>query len=304
MRIAKPAWGIALCVLTTLTFGCVASDPGGAPIEYARDIALLQARLNDSGPLTFILDTGSPYALLRPDAPDITGVEHGPTTRLFGYGPQSTPSTRLSGITLHLASHDLPLKGAMTLDELAKVSEILGRRIDGVLGYELFSHFVVEVDPHRQRLTLHDPETFVYHGRGEIIPLAITRAYAQIDASLVLLPGDEPIHCNMLIDSGLSDPLWLTGDFVEAHPRLRALEGEEVEMSGAGGALSGKRVRIESLRIGRIVVEKPGALLGSGDSPFASASPRPEAILGASVLRQLHVWYDYPHKRMILEPAR
>ena len=45
--------------------------------------------------------------------------------------------------------------------------------IDGVLGHQFFTHFVVEIDYARQQINVYDRASYKYSGAGEIIPLEI-----------------------------------------------------------------------------------------------------------------------------------
>src|SRR6185369_8138618 len=52
-------------------------------------------------------------------------------------------------------------------------SSSIGRRYDGVLGYDFLSAFVVEVDYQAGRMSLYDPEPYQYAGKGHVLPIRL-----------------------------------------------------------------------------------------------------------------------------------
>ena len=72
---------------------------------------------------------------------------------------------------------------------------------------------------------------------------------------------------------------------------------------GAGGETKGDIGRIDRLRIGDLVVERPTTVF-SRDTAGVFAGDSEAGIVGGELLRRCRVTFDYPHSRLMLEPYR
>ena len=64
---------------------------------------------------------------------------------------------------------DLTLFDQNTLGiPLSPLNKFEGVELDGILGYDFFKRFVVEVDYINHILTIYEPEKFNYSGDGEV----------------------------------------------------------------------------------------------------------------------------------------
>ena len=137
-------------------------------------LILVSVTVAESPPLDFILDSGATQsAITDPYLADALGLEVSEAGLARGMG---------SGATRVLIAEDASIRGdgqgflrapLVVHDIGGRLAAMAGRDIDGFLGAELFERYVVELDPMNRRLLLHDPETFVYSGQGEILPLEV-----------------------------------------------------------------------------------------------------------------------------------
>ena len=100
-------------------------------------------------------------------------------------------------------------------------SSSIGRRYDGVLGYDFLAGFVVELDFQAGRMSLYDPGTYAYSGKGQVIPMRLkdNAPYIQVRVGL---PGREPTPAEMMVDSGGPGMSVFTSPFVAQHALLEA----------------------------------------------------------------------------------
>src|SRR5262249_26977586 len=77
--------------------------------------------------------------------------------------------------------------------------------------------------------------------------------------------------------------------------------GDRVVGVGAGGASRGDVCRLDALTIGSLAYSKPVAVF-SRDTRGIFAVDGPDGIVGGELLRRHRVTFDYPHRRLILEP--
>jgi hypothetical protein len=111
--------------------------------------------------------------------------------------------------------------------DLQPLEASLGVRVNGILGYEVFSRFVVTVDCGAKTMTLGQPGTFHASNTAQAIPIELCDKWAFVKAELVL-PGPVTVQDSFLIDSGSSDAV--------DHPIVMKLESRVSTMSRCGAS--------------------------------------------------------------------
>jgi hypothetical protein len=185
---------------------------------------------------------------------------------------------------------------ALPLSALAAAN---GREMAGIIGYELFSHFVVEVDYAAKQLDLYEPRTYQYGGPGENIPLTLLNGEVYVRAK-VTVPGHDTLEGQFVVDTGSNNTLTMAMSFVEEH---HLLEGAGPTLPARGGGVGGEIQlelgRAKDVQVGRFFVTNPvTAFIKVG----SIAEPGMAGNVGGRLLRRFRVVFDYPHQRMILEP--
>jgi hypothetical protein len=157
--------------------------------------------------------------------------------------------------------------------------------VAGLLAYDFFMRWVVEVDYDAEVMTLYDPATFDPRGRGTIVPFRFVKKVPWIKLR-VKLPGKSAVEREALVDSGSQDAVDV--DVMAQSPhRLDVIGGV-----GLGEEFRVTLGRAESVQIGPYVMRGPVG--GPGTTP----------LIGNEVLRRFRVIFDYPHQRLILAPNR
>jgi hypothetical protein len=125
------------------------------------------------------------------------------------------------------------------------LESIGGRTLDGLVGRHLLNRYIVEVDYTGHQVRLYDPKSFVYAGRGEILPLTMRGDYL-FTSMKVELPGGDTVEGQFLVDTG--------GGFVTAVVTSSLMESTNQLASNSrpvlDRSLSGLGGRINLLVIG------------------------------------------------------
>ena len=127
--------------------------------------------------------------------------------------------------------------------DLSRLPRLEGHRIDGILGYDFISRYVVAIDYARHELRIYDQPAFHYDGPGASVPVTLINRFPHIDADVKLADG-ETIRGRMVIDVGSNGSLSLTKAFVDKN-RLRQTCGPD---SAANGRR--RRRRLDDVRHG------------------------------------------------------
>jgi len=270
------------------------------PFELSGNNIWLRGRVNESESLWFTIDTGASFSLINIRRAQELGLQLESGHRTAGAGG-SIESTRVAGITFRLPGVDIfnQTIAALSLDSLEPVE---GHDFDVLLGYHFFSNFVVEIDYAARIINLYDPQSYEYHGSGEIIPMALKENRHPYIRARIVQPGREPIEGEFEIDTGSGQTLILQSGFIAEHRLLRS--GQRVIQAqgrGVGGAVPLPISRITSFQLGRFAIENPLTVFAqSGAGRFAEDGA--DGNIGNGILRRFKVIFDYTRGRMILEP--
>lgn len=284
----------------------LAGDASNCALELSFEpfagVILVPASVADSPPLNFIVDSGATMtAITDPLLAQALGLELREAGLAHGVGAGATQvlitesaAIRSQGfeiMNVQLAAHDI----------VARLADIFGRYIDGFLGSELFDRYVVEIDPQRRVVVLHDPQTFEYRGRGEILPIEIVDQRPIISAVVTIEEGAKPVEVQLMIDSGSARYLTIvTG----SKRRLKAPDTLSRSGSvGVSGTIEVDLASVESLEIGSLrenAVET--TFIESYRLPAARNIPDLNGVIGNGILSRYRSIFDYRNSRLILEP--
>jgi aspartyl protease len=301
-RPSVPALGLAVALATApaLQARALAGARPYADVKFVspRHQIVVQVKLGPQGPFNMLLDTGTHPSVidaalakrLRP--PSDTTLHEGQ-----GAGLDPVRAFEWNMVDLQLGKMRVDSVAAAGLD-LAQVSETLGMRLDGVLGYGFLEDRIVQIDflHHRVRFYHQSP--------------ALSRSES-VEMDMTLDPGD-PTPCFtgriarrdvlLLYDSGSSNPLALNGRAVTALGLKGAFDRARPDSAfGYGGRAETRVGRIPSLVLGAILFENVPCVFGVagyGESwdPGATAGK-----LGNALLEGMIVTLDYPGRRIRFE---
>jgi hypothetical protein len=258
----------------------------------------LQVRINNSEPLWFALDTGAIRSIVDKRAAQTLGLKSERSESVGGAGGREQASI-FDGISIKLPGVELynQTVWGLPLDFLSPVN---GRRIDGIIGYELFNYFVVDIDYISLKINLYEPQKYDYRGPGRNIPLKVQPDGEIYVIAKLQIAGGEPIEGEFVIDTGGSGTLMLTPTFVQQH-RLLELIGPTLQAAGGGvgGSIQVEFARIRTLELGGFVTHNP--VTGFVRVGQIAAVDKAGNI-GGKYLRRFRVIFDYSRQRMTLEP--
>ena len=300
---------VSLASLTGLTWAPGAIQPQLAapvkvPFELLTRHIVVKGRVNNSRPLSFVLDTGANLAIVKLDVAKELGLTLYGNVNAGGAGPNRQTGRMVRNASWTLAGLDgfsQPMTLALPLVFLAQG---LGRNIDGIIGGAFIKAFVVELDYQAQQITLHDRKTFRYSGKGETLPLEFTPDGHPIVKALVTAVGGKPIERRFLLDIGSGAALILHSPFV-AEQRLLASGLNTIRATGsvgAGGQTVGRLGRVAALQIGTYAINTPIAMF-SQDQAGAFANPALAGNIGGQIASRFRTFWDYENRRIMLEPS-
>jgi hypothetical protein len=273
------------------------------PFELHNNHIYLQVKVNNSEPLSFILDTGASSVINRKQAESL-GLKFRGKEQGFGVGENAVEAVFVEGVFLNISGATLSRQKlvAVALEDLQKS---LGRAVDGILGYSFLSRFVVEIDYAAKTINLHSPKSFRYKGEGERVPIIVDADSGLIFARAVVKPSNRALIKGLFeIDSGGGHALILNKPFVERNNLLTAAQKTNVvSLGGIDGSSRAVAGTIETLQLGRNSIENVNTFFSLATGGML-ASEEFDGNIGNDFLRRFKVVFDYSRRSMILESVK
>lgn len=267
-------------------------------------LIFLRARVNNSRPLWLVLDSGASFRFVVDTrlAKSLGLNLKGNISLRGGAGPGAYDVATTQGVSINLGPLKFTDQTAAVI-ALGSLEAIAGRRLDGLVGRDLFNRYVVEIDYVGHQINLYDPQSYTYSGAGESIPLTMRGDYFFVPAKIEM-PAGRRLEGQFLVDTGgglvtaiLNAPFAKTRNL--PGPTQRAILDRS--LSGLGGEMKLLVCRATSFALGNLVIRGPVIYL-SQDSGGALASSAFDGVLGGEILRRFNVIFDYARGRLILEP--
>lgn len=294
--------GLWLLSVSTLRAGFIL--PEGArsvsiPVEIRHNVVLLPIRVNGTMELNFILDTGVRTTILtEPLLVNFLQFDsiRKVTVRGLGEGdPIEADMARNVQMELPggVVGHNLNL---LVLPEgLVSYSNMFGKPVYGIIGYELFGRFGVEINYQQEFVRLWNPFEMRKFRRWERLPIQVRKGKPYVQATLTDQNG-LPHEEDWLLDTGASMALSLFDEELNIPaPSIESFLGK-----GLSGNVYGHLSRMPAFQLGPYKLE--GIITGFPD--IDALGIQAEELgwygnIGAEVISRFRIVFDYPHRQII-----
>ena len=270
-------------VLFALTRTSYASDVplGSFPFKRDGQLILVDARINNSGPFVFVVDTGAPHTIFDPTLAKELGmkIESAPSVTGTGTGQVNKARTAPATMVLHDVKVEVPEPWVI---DLSKVP--ITHAAKGLVGAEILKTYVVKIDPLQSTFSVFDPASYRYTGKGASIPLIVENDKLFFEADLEVPAGHVVTH-KLRIDTGSESSV--NDEIVKQSAELRV----STLGGGLGESFKSYSGVFTSIKIGPYKIKH---VWGPGG---------PGSLVGMEILRRFIITFDAPHDRIYLEPT-
>lgn len=279
------------------------SGPARIPVRYGERHIWVKAAIDGRAPEDFILDTGASTSLLDSAWAASRGIATEGKMQAVGAGATGGVAfAKVSSITVAGADGDGVEIAGQKLAVLALnryVAPFFWRDAAGVLGYDFISRFVMEIDYDTGTVTLHDPKTFTYAGKGTGVPITLAGSIPVVKAKI-----DGQYEGQFRLDVGSGSTVDLHSPYVKKHG-LREKLGRTIAVMGGGfgGTFTSHLGRMKSMEIGPYSWKDPLVIL-SGAETGGLASEDFAGNIGNEVFERFRCTFDYEHRMLYLEPGK
>ena len=264
----------------------------------AENVVLVSGTLvGHTDTLTFILDTGS------------SGISlDSATANRLKLTPEIS-DTNIRGIAgVHKArflyNQQLALNGFVLdslnfhINDYEFLSYVYGARIDGVIGYSLFSRYIVILDYDNKEIQICSQGAIRYPRGGYLLKPAIHRLPVQT----ARLRDNRSITTRFLYDIGAGPALVLSQDFDRDSAAISVSKTRfPVHAHGVGGSLEMEMTTARHLRLGPYRFRHVPTMIFN-DQYNVTAYPYLGGIIGNQILKRFNTIFNYAKGEIYLEP--
>lgn len=295
---------VALCCAPLIGMAQSFALPEGQQFEKVKfqlinNLIVLPLEVNGTQ-LSFILDSGvsKPILFNLTDQDDVQ-INNVSEITIRGLG-EGEPIRALSSSGNSFKLKNIKNDGQLlyvVLDKDLNFSPALGIPVHGIIGYDLFKDFIVDINYAAKSIKFHNPSGYRYKKskKAETLPLSIIKRKAYVDGQLFLKEESE-VPVRLLVDTGSSDAIWLFEDEAIDVPEKNYLDflGQ-----GLNGSIFGKRTKVNSINLGPFVLKDAKAAFPDMES-YGSVKYLGDrnGSLGGEILKRFNIVFDYPNNKI------
>jgi PDZ domain len=264
------------------------------PAQFVGNRIFLPVRINDGKASLFELDSSASASTIDSARAAALGLDiQSPS----GAQPGSPKFVR--NCVMSLPGVDVPMSSLATVTRDEFGSQV-GKAYEGTLGGDFFARFVIQIDYGRRTVRVYDPSSYRYSGPGASFPLTFSGDMPVVRAKFSTA-SKKDIEADFVVNTALDAPVVILDRYAETH-RLFSSREKMVSSLDPELGLRNKIAlgRAKEFRIGRYkaqeaIIEFTQVSPFSGDAGVAGE-------IGGGMLRRFTVIFDYPHRKIILEP--
>jgi hypothetical protein len=277
------------------------------PFSYENGLIIVPAVLGGKLSLRFVFDTGAEHTTITSqEVLAIFPFEYLRPIKMIGvdlhtiYNAHLVKGVELSLGTLALFDRQL----LVTEEDLLAKNQQFGPPIHGILGADILSQYVVEINYLRKMVILYSPEHFKPNKKYQSIELEVYRKKPYITLPTQMTQNSTAQPFKYLLDSGAALKILL----IEGrHPDLILPDSVVTSVLGLGlgGTIEGMRGEIHRIQIGSLVM--PNLIGGFQDLTYYSDTSllnERHGLVGNYFLEHFDVVIDYSRNLCYFRPNR
>lgn len=273
--------------------------------DFINNLIVLEIQVNNI-PLSFIVDTGVSKPILFNISPEDSLEFNSPKDiYIRGLGGGEPLRAIHSKLNVFRIGNVVNRQQDFYLIRDANInfSQRIGYRVHGIIGFDLFEHFIVEVNYKSERIRFFDPKRYRYSNcrNCESLPLELEGTKAYVNGFIKQYSNMEEIPVKLLLDSGSCDALWLFEN-TEGEISGPVKFFDDLLGFGLSGKIHGKRARLQRFRLGDFEIEQTKVSYPDSISlRYLNEMSDRNGTLGAEILRRFNVVFDYPNQKLTLK---
>lgn len=278
-------------------------NPASLPYENINGLIVIELKINKSGPLKFILDTGAPKTFIFLSERS-EGYDHPLSDSLAVTWHRETMEDRAIKFAdeLQLTVGNITLKNLSIGTWPAKM--FFGRDsyndvpYDGIIGYDLLQFVTLEINRNNQTITLHDPSSYTLPNGWSYSAIELKEKKPYCWVNVRVEPEDTSFAMKLHLDLGNMGPIWLKANDQKG---IRAPAGKEQALGQwlNGKPQIGKMWPVHEIEVfGHRLLGIPTKFIPSGHPHDSSR----KGHIGSKELQYFDLAIDYTNSRVAVRP--
>ena len=294
---------IGFKTFTQSKFSLPRTDSSKIKFQLINNLIIIPVEVNGVE-LSFLLDSGVSKPILfniaNIDTLQINNVE---TIYLRGLGGGEPVEALKSQKNIVKIGNALNINQDIyvVFDNTINFTPRLGIPVHGIIGFDLFRDFIVDINYSNKYIRLHQPESYKYKEckKCESFNLSFYNNKPYINGLVKI--DEENLPVKLLIDTGSSDALWL---FQEDSLGMKPLNNKYFDDflgKGLSGSVYGKRSKVKSFSLKHFVLEDVNvAFPDSSSISYARKHEERNGSISGELLKRFNVIMDYKNARVTL----
>lgn len=247
--------------------------------------------------LNFILDTGSGGISLDSSTAAYFHLKGEPSNKTIRGIAGIRNVSFLNGKKLHLPGITINNLN-FHINDYTILTQVYGERIDGIVGYSVFSRYIIKINYDSSKIEFWTKGSFKYPKGGFLLKPLIN----SIPVQAARIKDNRSINEKFLYDMGAGLNLMLTSDFIKDSALLRKkrkLYAKEAE--GLGGKIDMFMTVIKEIKIGPFKFRNVPIYIFD-DVYNITSYPYLGGLIGNDLLRRFNVILNYDRSDIYLIP--
>lgn len=282
-------------ILLAFIFAPLAALAAPSKFELQDNRIIIQVFINQTGPYHMMLDTGATNILSRAVATQLHINQY--DSFLISGGGKDKVTGSYCDVTRLEVSDQVMRDSRFICMDLTNMQNAIGfPRLDGLIGYEVFSQFLTEVNFDKMQIRLMSfSERKNLKPSDTAVPLSFDGVTPLVQGVLDGIPGTFILDTGDRASSTLSLPFVTQFSLQQKYPSLFSM----MTGYGIGGPLITSVSIANELKIGGLVFSQTLIRLPTMQSQALNI-PGVAGTIGTGLLRQFNILFDYSRKEMIL----
>lgn len=276
------------------------------PFEIYNNLIVIDVLLNQSLPLKFVLDTGVRTTVLTEKSlTDILQLHYDRKITIPGAGGEKLVDAYVvNNVSLNIGEIEGRGHALLVLEtDLLQLKNYLGVNVHGILGYELFSRFVVDINYDEKKVTFYHPKYYKKKGKYVEIPITVEDTKPYMEANFILR-GDEPIKGKFMLDTGASHTMLLdersSDEIYVPEPFISTTLGR-----GLAGNIYGQIARVDKMWVNKFSFEDIIVTFPDAESyEVSQKSTFRNGTFGGGMMMRFHIIFDFVHGKLYVQKGR
>ncbi len=274
----------------------VFAESAKIPFEFIDNRIFVEIHINGAGPFVMMLDTGSSNILDTESAARLN-LKTYDSFQIQGGGEFSVLASYADVQHMDLAGLNFFNQRFMVVD-LSGMKKAIGfKKFDGLIGFEVFSRYVAEVNFDKKEVTFTSPLQFNVTPTGTIIP------FVGFDGGIPLVEASiDGIHGRFWLDTGDRAAMTLTTPFIQAN-HLKEIYKPGFELItgwGIAGPLQTQIIRAKQVTLGNETFTQPVLRLPTA-TKGGMTSQTSNGTIGNELLRRFNLTINYFKHHIVLK---